>query len=108
MDCSPPGSSAYEFSRQEYWSGLPFPSLGDLPDLGIKNLGLLHCRQILYCLSHLGSPIYYLCLYIYIYVGSPYIYGREREKDFYKLQVTENQLKLIVKEGLNNVTTNTI
>ena len=25
-----------EFSRQEYWSGLPFPSLGDLPNLGIK------------------------------------------------------------------------
>ena len=24
------------FSRQEYWSGLPFPSLGDLPDLGIE------------------------------------------------------------------------
>jgi len=21
-----------EFSRQEYWSGLPFPSLGDLPN----------------------------------------------------------------------------
>ena len=26
MDSSPPGSSATEFSRQEYWSGLPFPS----------------------------------------------------------------------------------
>ena len=25
-----------EFSRQEYWSGLPFPSLGNLPDSGIK------------------------------------------------------------------------
>ena len=25
-----------EFSRQEYWSGLPFPSLGDLSDLGIE------------------------------------------------------------------------
>ena len=25
-----------EFSRQEYWSGLPLPSPGDLPDLGIK------------------------------------------------------------------------
>ena len=25
-----------EFSRQEYWSGLPFPSPGDLPDPGIK------------------------------------------------------------------------
>ena len=24
------------FSRQEYWSGLPFPSLGDLPDRGIE------------------------------------------------------------------------
>ena len=24
------------FSRQEYWSGLPFPSLGDLPSPGIK------------------------------------------------------------------------
>ena len=24
------------FSRQEYWSGLPFPTPGDLPDPGIK------------------------------------------------------------------------
>ena len=24
------------FSRQEYWSGLPFPSPGDLPDPGVK------------------------------------------------------------------------
>ena len=44
-----------EFSRQEYWSGLPFPSPGDLPDPGI-NLGLPHCRQMLYRLSHQGSP----------------------------------------------------
>ena len=25
-----------EFSKQEYWSGLPFPTAGDLPDSGIK------------------------------------------------------------------------
>jgi len=25
-----------EFSRQEYWSGLPFPSPGELPDPGIE------------------------------------------------------------------------
>ena len=25
-----------EFSRQKYWSGYPFPSLGDLPNPGIK------------------------------------------------------------------------
>ena len=24
------------FSRQEYWSGLPFPSPGDFPDAGIE------------------------------------------------------------------------
>ena len=42
MDCSWPGSSATEFSRQEYWSGLlpcpllPFPSPGDLPHPGVK------------------------------------------------------------------------
>ena len=28
MDCSQPGSSVHGFSRQEYWSGLPFPSPG--------------------------------------------------------------------------------
>ena len=35
MDCSLPGFSIHGFSRQEYWSGLPFPSPGDLPDPGI-------------------------------------------------------------------------
>ena len=25
-----------EFSRQEYWSGVPYPPAGDLPDPGIK------------------------------------------------------------------------
>ena len=28
------------FSRQEYWSGLPFPSPGDLPDPGIESVSL--------------------------------------------------------------------
>jgi len=36
MDCSLPGSSFHGFSRQEYWSGLPLPSPGDLPNPGIK------------------------------------------------------------------------
>ena len=34
------------FFRQEYWSGLPFPSPGDLPNPGIKP-GSSACRQIL-------------------------------------------------------------
>ena len=32
--CQP--SLSMGFSRQEYWSGLPFPSLGDLPGSGVK------------------------------------------------------------------------
>ena len=36
MDCSLPGFSVHGFLRQEYWSGLPFLSPGDLPDPGIK------------------------------------------------------------------------
>ena len=43
------------FSRQESWSGLPFPLQGIFPTQGL-NLGLLHCRQILYHVSHRGSP----------------------------------------------------
>ena len=53
------------FSRQEYWSRLPFPSPEDLPNPGIEP-GLLHCRQTLHCLSHQGS----LCL-IVILKGKP-------------------------------------
>ena len=33
---SPQASPSMEFSRHEYWSGLPFPSPGDLPDPGIE------------------------------------------------------------------------
>ena len=36
MDCSPTSPPSMEFSRQEYWSGLPFPSPGDLPDPGTE------------------------------------------------------------------------
>ena len=41
MDYSPLSSSCLEFSRQEYWSGLPFPPLGDPPDPGIKLMSLV-------------------------------------------------------------------
>ena len=56
-----PWSVAYQappsmgFSRQEYWSGVPFPSSGIFPTQG-SNPGLPHCRQTLYHLSHQGSP----------------------------------------------------
>jgi len=44
------------FSRQEYWSGLPFPSPEDLPNPGIKP-GSPALQTIFYHLSHQGSPL---------------------------------------------------
>ena len=54
------------FSRQEYWSGLPFPSPGDLPNPAIKPECPLHWQADSLLLSHLGShyntytTLYYL------------------------------------------------
>ena len=44
------------FFRQEYWSGLPFPPPGDLPDPGIECKSHVSCtgRQVLY--HYCGSP----------------------------------------------------
>ena len=51
--CTPMDYTVPEFSRSGYWSGQSFPSPGDLPNSGL-NLGLQHCRRILYQLSHKG------------------------------------------------------
>ena len=44
------------YSRQEYWSGLPFLSPGDRPDPGIEPESPA-LQQILYWLSYEGSPL---------------------------------------------------
>ena len=36
MDCSYQAPLSMGFSRQQYWSGLPFPSPGDVPNPGIE------------------------------------------------------------------------
>ena len=56
MDCSLPGSSVYRDSPGKN-TGVGSHSLlqGIFPTRG-SNPGLLHCRQILYHLSHQGSP----------------------------------------------------
>ena len=49
------GPLSMGFSRQEYWSGLPFPSPGHLPDPGIKPRSpALQVNSL--PLSHQGSP----------------------------------------------------
>ena len=60
MDCSLQAPLSLEFPRQEYWSGLSFPSPGDLPDPGIKPF-FLHWQEDYLPLSHQGSPYHLLC-----------------------------------------------
>ena len=48
-------SLSMEFSRQEYWSGLAFFLQEIFSTQGLNPI-LLYCRQILYHLSHQGSP----------------------------------------------------
>ena len=57
MDCSLPGPSVHGIlqARILEWAGIPF-FRGIFLTQG-SNPGLLHCRQIIYCLSHQGSPI---------------------------------------------------
>ena len=45
-----------KFSRQEYWSGLPFLSPGDLPDSGIEHRSPVLQVDSFHNLSHQGSP----------------------------------------------------
>ena len=46
-----------EFSRQEYWTGLTFPSPEDLPDPRIEPGSPALQADFFYCLSHQGSPV---------------------------------------------------
>jgi len=55
-----PAPLSMGFSRQEYWSWLPFPPPGDLPDPGIKPKSPVSRTlqaYILYHLSHPESPL---------------------------------------------------
>ena len=57
MDCSPLGSSVLGIFQVRILEWVAIHSL--LQEIFLTqglNLGLLHCRQILYCLNHQGSP----------------------------------------------------
>ena len=63
MDCSPPAPLSIVFPGQEYWSGLPFPSPGDLPDPGIKPASLMLPGGFL-----LTDPAFFVCHVIIAHV----------------------------------------
>ena len=74
-----------ESSGQKYWSRLPFPSPGDLPNPGIELTSPVSpaLRLILYPLSHLGSHKYE-CMYVYVYI---YIYVYTHKKKCSRLLI---------------------
>ena len=55
-DCRFQALLSVEFSRQEYWSGLPFPNPGHLPGPGIKPVCTALAGRILWR-THQGSPV---------------------------------------------------
>ena len=63
-----------EFSRQEYWSGLPCPYPENLPDLGIEAVSpalkaLLYCwamEEVLVCIHIQITDCTYICINIFI------------------------------------------
>ena len=90
MDCSSPGSSLCSWNFPGKNTGVVSHSLlqGIFLTQG-SNPGLPHCRQVLYHLSHQGSPYICTCVYICIYI--PYVYIREyysaiQRMEFYHLQ----------------------
>ena len=58
LDWGLPASSVHGTSRQEYWSGSPFPPSGDLPYPGMEPVSLMSpaSQADSLALSHLGSP----------------------------------------------------
>ena len=54
------------FPKQEYWSGLPFPSPGDLPHPGIKPTSPTLVGKFS-TTDHQGSPYVCVCVYRYRY-----------------------------------------
>ena len=61
-----------EFSRQEYWSGLPFPPSGDLPKPVIEPRSLvspaLQAGRFFYPTQQPGKLYIYVCVCVFIYI----------------------------------------
>ena len=60
------GPLSMGFSRQEYWSGLPFPSPGNLPNPGIKHVSSPLASGFFTTSTSWEAHILYISIYVYI------------------------------------------
>ena len=93
------------FPRQEYWSGLPFPSPGDLPDLGIKPTSPALAGKF-FTTKHLGSPfIRYTFSHVNIPLYDDYFSKLKIEKLYEEERILKHAysifLELIVLDGFD-------
>ena len=85
------------FSRQKYWSGLPFLSPGISPTQ-VFNWSLLHCRQILYRLNYQGSLIHtYDCTSIQGASGrTGFLLQKWRQLNYVNLKIVIKHLQAMI------------
>ena len=78
MDCSHQAPPSMEFSRQEYWSRLPLPSPGDLPNPGIEPGSFAQQADFTVCATRAATDHYvwkywkcsvHICAYIRLTIG---------------------------------------
>ena len=80
------------FPRQEYWSGLPFPTPEDLPDPGMKSMSLISpalAGEIFFFLPlhHLGSPFISMLLSQFIPPSSPHPRSPTASKSLFSVRI---------------------
>ena len=75
------------FSRQDYWSGLPFPSPGDIPDPSIKPVSPALTGKF-FTTEPLGKPIDVLSYRLKIYVHIWHSWAKYPNKIVYRSLLT--------------------
>ena len=87
------------FPRQEYWSGLPFPSPGDLPDPGIKTKSPTLASGFFTTEPSFMNLVSLQCLGVFHETHISVIVGNQTT-NFYKAMLEPNQLSLLKTDGV--------
>ena len=92
--CSPPVTSVHGILRQEYWSGLPFPSPGYLPDPGFESRSPALGAQNL---SHWTIRDIPICLFLVCFISKET--GAQKGHDIVPSLTVHNWQKMLVAQS---------